>query len=290
MKKQVFALFLFVFFLFAITTSFAFASPIVNEFSSATSADWVEIYNPGADTVDLSQYRLRDLTSTNKLDLSGSLAPSGFVGFDWSNKLNNAGDLIKLVLISDESIIDQVTYGDQGGISAPASTQTGGRKSDGAAEWVILSASSKGFSNNSSSVFSPPTATPTKTPTPTPIKIPTAVKTATAQKISPTSRPPTPTVQASTNSSVSNKITPKSNNSAKIAHNSKIASDFASIRNITPTSKGKQSSVQVLGTKDQSFSPLFLLGGVVLLLAGCIWFVLKNYNISEIYEKIFNKH
>lgn len=288
LKKRALALFAFCV-LFALSTFPVLASPIINEFSSATSADWVEIYNSGVETVDLSQYRLRDLTSTNKLDLSGSLAPSGFASFDWSNKLNNAGDLIKLVLISDESIIDQVTYGDQGGISAPTSAQTGGRKSDGSGDWVILSASSKGASNNSSDVFSPPTATPTKTTTPT--KIPTPTKTTTKTSGSqgdsiPTKNPtPTKTIALANAGSESSE---KSKKSVTIAHNFKIASDFARMRNISKTPGKKADNVEVLGAKEQNFSPLIILGGFVLLIAAA-WFGRDSINYREIYEKIFNK-
>ena len=179
MKKQFIAL-IFCLLVFIFTVSPSFASPVINEFSSNTSPDWVEIYNPDQEAVDLSMFRIRDLTASNKLDLSGNLDPGSFLVFEWSNKLNNGGDLIKLVLISDESIIDETKYGDEGGLSAPLSTQTGGRKEDGGDEWVLFRSSSKGASNNSSDVYVPPTPTNTPIPTPTnppkPIKTPTPIK------------------------------------------------------------------------------------------------------------------
>lgn len=292
MRKQAFALFAFCV-LFVLFTIPAFASPIINEFSSADSSDWIEIYNSGADTVDLSLYRIRDLTANNKLDLSGSLAPSGFAAFDWSNKLNNAGDLIKLVLTSDESIVDQTSYGDQGGINAPETSQTAGRKSDGGQEWVLFASASKNTSNNSSSVFFPPSATPTKTPTPTksptPTKTPTQPKTSSQEIKSPT-KTPTPKVSLPTANSSSSKNTisnappQKSINSVKISTYSKPASQFAQLK-VKSAESSKEDQVQVLGTKRTDFSFIPIVAGIILILAGGGWFIVKNKELIEIWIK-----
>src|SRR3989344_8980048 len=102
------------------------AELVINEFVSdtegtSTDPDWVEIYNNGSDDADLSLYRLRDGTDTNKLDLSGMISSQGFASFDWSNRLNKTGDAISLVKISDSSLVDKVSYGDQGNnVSAPS--------------------------------------------------------------------------------------------------------------------------------------------------------------------------
>ncbi|MEK7517153.1 MAG: lamin tail domain-containing protein [Patescibacteria group bacterium] len=184
-----------------------FAELFINEFSSDTEPDWIEIYNSGPDEVDLSSYRLRDNTTANKLDLFGVIASNSFTSFDWSNRLNKDGDLIKLLRISDESIIDNVSYGNVGvGISAPNSNQSAGRQSDGGGNWVIFAVSTRGSTNNSSTPVSTPTLTPTVTPTPTnsptptktptPTKVPTPTKTPVLTKV-PTSSP-TLTQHAST--------------------------------------------------------------------------------------------
>lgn len=289
MKKQVFAL---TFCLFLIGPMSSFAAPQINEFSSGTSDDWIEIYNPDDSQIDLSLYRIRDLTSNNKLDLSGTIAGKGFASFDWSNKLNNGGDLIKLVLISDESTVDQVNYGDQGGIVAPSTNQSGGREVDGSSNWVLFTASSKGSTNNSGPVFTLPSPTPTKTPSPT--KSPTPTKTPTAAKSSSStvssSKTPTPKPVSSNVGSNSN-VNPSSNRSgsAKISQNFKIASNFASIRNVSPVPSEKSNKVAVLGTKKNNFSPLIVLGGIILLLSGGFLFVRSYIRFEDIYEKIFNK-
>lgn len=163
-----------------------FAALFINEFSSDTSGtivdpDWVEIYNNSeTSSIDLSQYRLEDLNATNKKTLSGTIDPLGFITFDWSNKLNKAGDVISLIQISDSSLIDRVAYGDQGNdISAPGVGQSGGRQSDGAGTWAILISTTKGSTNNTSTPAPTATPTPTVVPTntPTPTTAPTPTKT-----------------------------------------------------------------------------------------------------------------
>lgn len=283
MKKQIFIICLVIFCLFP---DESFASPVINEFSSSTSDDWLEIYNPDATPADLSLYRIRDSTENNKLDLSGSLMPQGFIVFEWSNKLNNAGDIIKLVLISDNSSIDQITYGNQGGLIVPEVNQSAGRISDGAPNWTVFSSPSKGSSNNSSPAFTPPTPTPSKTPTPT--KTPPTPKTAT----NPPTKIPTPTkivsiASTSTVSVIPTRTSSNKENSDKIAQDFK-SSNYTTIRNVTNTPK-VSSKTEVLGTTDRKIPALSIFGGILLILAGVLAFSLKYITLEEIYEKLFNK-
>jgi len=278
MRKHIFALFLCLF-LFTTSTKSSFAAPVINEFSSNTSPDWIEIYNNGTEILDLSLYRIKDLTLNNKLDLSGSLGPGGFAAFDWSNKLNNGGDLIKLILISDESVMDQVSYGDQGGLIAPSSGQSGGRQTDGGSDWVIFTASTKGSINNSSSVFTPPTATPTNTPTPTkspaPTKTPTQQKTASSQESKIPTKTPTPKISLNNTSKnpTSNRISANAKDFAKISTQSKQASQFAAIKNIKED-KDKE-EIKVLGAKDSELSFVPIILGLLLIIVAGGWIVLK---------------
>jgi len=184
-------------FIFLLLPGHSFASLFINEFSSYPSdssdpgwPDWVEIYNSGPESVDLSLYRLRDSTATNKLDLSGSLEAGNFIFFDWSNKLNKTEDNIKLLLISNESTVDEVVYGDQESVSAPGVGQSVGRKTDGENLWVIFDSPTKGNSNNSSTPVPTSTSTPTPTDTPTPTLKPTSTpKPSPTPTKSPTSKP-----------------------------------------------------------------------------------------------------
>lgn len=175
--------------LFLICPTFASAELLISEFSSASDADWVEIYNPDDTTVDLSAFKLRDESATNKLLLEGQLPAHEYIAFDWSDKLNNSGDTIKLIKIEGEIIVDQISYGISQTLPKLISPQTGGR--DESNKWVVFTTETKG-KNNTSSVF--PTPTPTYIPTATPTVLSTPTRTPTPTK-SPTKTPtPTPTV------------------------------------------------------------------------------------------------
>lgn len=202
--------------LLLLTATPAFAADVViNEFSSDTSGtsadpDWIEVVNKGSDIIDLSLYRLRDATTTNKLDLSGSLAPNDVAVFDWTNKLNKSGDMIKLLLIADESNqLDSVSYGDQGSdVGAPSAGQSAGRLPDGGS-WTIFSSPTKGSSNNASVPAPTATPTPTVTPKPTPTDKPTPTP-------KPTATPkPTPTTKPSTSSGSSVSPAPQEADTSK---------------------------------------------------------------------------
>jgi hypothetical protein len=161
----------------------------INEFYSDGSTDWIELYNDGSESIDLTHYKIRDNSNTNKLDLSGNIESKGFTTFDWGNKLNNGGDTIKLVEASNENNIhDQVAYGpSDADISSPNTTQSAGRLTDGQSTWAIFSNHSRGSSNTNSNQA--PTPTPTAQPTPTPTKIPTPTKTPTPPKSSSSKTP-----------------------------------------------------------------------------------------------------
>ena len=194
-KKSFFGLFLFVFLSFLFSNK-VFAELYINEFSSFDLDDWVELYNSGPDSIDLSLYILRDSTDSdsNKLEPSGTLNSGSFIAVDWSNKLNKDGDNIRLFLKSNTSqVVSQISFGDSGNDAPkPNESQTSGRNPDGSSTWVIFSPATKSNTNNSTVI---PTATPVPSNTPTPTNAPTATKTPTPTKI-PTQSPtktPTPT-------------------------------------------------------------------------------------------------
>ncbi len=135
-----------------------------------------------------------------------------------------------------------------------------------------------------------PSATPTNMPTSSQTSFSTTKSTPSTKTSSPSKIPAptkTPTAALQTTTSVTTAL--KNNNSAKIANNFKIASDFARVRNITITPRIKPKNVQVLAAKDQNFSTLIIIGGIILFLAGGSWFALKYLKDTGIYEKIFNK-
>lgn len=180
-----FCFFLFCFTLFSGNNVYpAYAKLVINEFSSGTASDWVEIYNDSDQEEPLSDYALRDETASNKLELQGILAAKGYMLFEWSDRLNNPGDVIRIVKKDNEADeIDRVIYGSKDGavISAPSDIQYAARVSDAGSIWALYTASTKGITNNHNTPLPTatplptetpkPTATPTKTPTPT--RVPT---------------------------------------------------------------------------------------------------------------------
>ncbi len=126
----------------------------INEFvaNPVSGNDWVELYNNGSSSVDLSGWRLNDSGSEME-SLSGSIAVGGFVVVDVSNRLNQGGDAIKLI-DSYGFIIDEVTYG-TGAFDAPVpyGANSTGRSPDGqdtdvdSADFYIFTSLTQGNSN-----------------------------------------------------------------------------------------------------------------------------------------------
>lgn len=152
--------------LFGIRPVFA-NSVVLNEMMPHPSpgSDWVEIYNPTNSAVDLSNWILVDTTSTIKT-LSGNISANGFVTFDVTNRLNNAGDSIYLKDIGGATI-DNYSYSSDPGINRSL-----GRSPDGGS-WALLISSSKGSTNGEASPTPTPNPTPTPTPSPSPSSTPT---------------------------------------------------------------------------------------------------------------------
>jgi hypothetical protein len=151
---------------------------LINEFmvrNSATSpymdclgqhGDWVELYNPGPESVEMSNFYLSDrIGNLNKYQLYDTVIPAGGLyllwsgdtatdsavcehhnhfdfGFDW-NDTNN----VEMVIISNEDgdIIDSVSF-----VGIPAATKVDtsyGRYPDGSANWQTQNTSTPGTAN-----------------------------------------------------------------------------------------------------------------------------------------------
>lgn len=296
-------------FLILLSPQKVFAAIYINEFGSNEDPDWIEIYNSDSSSVDLSLYRLKDNTSTNKKDLSGTLNGGGYTVFDWSNKLNNSGDVIKLVFIADENnTIDQVSYGDKGGTLAPLQGQSAGRQTDGGGTWVVFNTPTKGSTNNASTPIPTATATlspsPSSTPIPTPTRTPTPTKTPTptaTPKPQATEKPntPTPTKSVSTNvlgSATAPKVSPSpaltefrltSNKNSK----KDILDGASTTKSASPTSENVEvTKTQVLSEttekpKNNTFALVSIIGGGVALLA-CGILLYRKYKSSEGFNPI----
>ncbi len=186
-------------FLFILSARFniIYASVVINEFSSESSDDWVELY---ADSeTDISEWVLRDFKEDGSLSSLKSVFPQGttigssnnqFYIVDLNTRLNKNGDIIKLYSKDEVNLIDEISYGDKGGICSANESQTIGREVDGSGLFVRFSNSTNGATNNGAPQAPCPTVTPTSTPnptdtpkpsyTPTPSKTPTPLPQATA--------------------------------------------------------------------------------------------------------------
>lgn len=158
-------IFVTIFFVFFARLAFAQeASPhssiIINEFmpAPASGPEWVELFNPSLESVDLSDWQVDDIEggSAPVTISSGTvIPPQGYVVVEVGSRLNNTGDSVRL-LDPAGIVVDEFEF--------PA-TQSGmvwARDEDG--EWVLSSIATPGEENQ----FDPePTPILTITPTPT---------------------------------------------------------------------------------------------------------------------------
>lgn len=158
----------------------ALAEVKINEFSSGDSSDWVELYNDSDNSADLTTYYLTD-GANNQVTFTCQLAPHGFWAADWSNKLNNSGDIIKLN--HNDQTVDCVTYGgwndplclDQTAPTLPKLNEGefGTRNQDGQDNWIVKNSHTKDAPNNGSSrdpaaTCFLPSPSPANNPSPSP--------------------------------------------------------------------------------------------------------------------------
>ena len=170
------------------------AQIVINEFSSNSDTEWVELYNLTADSIDLTDWKLQDEAQDPKT-LMGSIPGQGFFIFEnpsgWLN--NSGGDTITLKNSTDV-VINSIHYGSGGVVSVPDSDKSAGRVPNASENWQNNLTWTKGSANPdptpsptpssteaaTSAPTASPTATPTKTPSPISTKSPTPKPTKTA--------------------------------------------------------------------------------------------------------------
>ena len=156
--------------IFLFWTKNVLARVVINEFSSSSSNDWVELYSD--EDIDISGWILRDNASSivKAIPKYTLIGPSGSVPkyyvIDASNRLNIDTDKVILLKSDDSTIVDQVSYGGEGKVCAPTGNQTIGRFPDGTGNFVRFSVATDWRENNAPQ---DPCPTPTPTPTPSPI-------------------------------------------------------------------------------------------------------------------------
>lgn len=119
---------------------------VINEFSSGTSSDWIELYNTTGAPTDLTGWKIKDAAGNDKL-LSGSLAAHGFTSVNFSSWLNADGDTI---IVEDDAgvAINTVVYGTAGSVAAPSAAQFAARATDNSDTWELRTTSSRDATNN----------------------------------------------------------------------------------------------------------------------------------------------
>ncbi|OGM11287.1 hypothetical protein A2W13_00985 [Candidatus Woesebacteria bacterium RBG_16_36_11] len=296
---KVFILLISSFFLFPTDVS---AQVVINEFSSADTSDWVEIFNNSDSNIDLSNYSLTDGSeSGNVKTFMCTLSSKGFLVIDWSNKLNNTGDII--YLRNNEELKDCVSYGDGAGklcegresidLSVIETNKFGARVTDGTGVWNIVSLATKENPNDrsvrdpSKICFTPtpipeptqaPTSAPTSTPTPSPTRTPTSTPTSTPK---PTKTPtPKPSIQSSPDV-----LGDTSTDSSGLSVNE------ISLGLITPTSTPLIESEKIGKIPPYSY---FIAGGGVIFLGLAVYSFFTSrktsYNNSDGQEENSSKH
>ncbi|MEX0621797.1 MAG: lamin tail domain-containing protein [Candidatus Woykebacteria bacterium] len=114
----------------------------INEFAAVTAGkspdlDWVELYSDTNNPISLEGWELRDSLDSSPKKLSGCIKSGGFRKFDFSNRLNNSGDKIRL--FSDKGImVDAIEYfSDQ--VPSHQKGASTGREPDGSGDWQVFS-------------------------------------------------------------------------------------------------------------------------------------------------------
>lgn len=142
-------------------TSTGWGSVKINEVSTYSSNDWVEVYNLLGMCVDLTGLKLWDSTTSTAIKtLSGTTTAHGWSLFDVSNRLNRDSDSV--VLKNNLEELDRFDYGTTDYPSAGES-EVWARNVDGSGNWELTVSSTPGAMNITTT--SAPSSTPTSTTT-----------------------------------------------------------------------------------------------------------------------------
>lgn len=174
------------------TPKFTYANTVVlNELMAnpTDNTEWVELYNPTNQAIDLSNWKLKDGNSLTRddLTLSGQINSFSFITFNHDKGwLNDTGDETITLLDNTGQIVDNYQY------SGTTKGKTYGRQPDGL-NWQSNLEPSKGSSNGEPLPIPSPTPSPTLLPSPisTPSTSPSISKTKSTTSVS-SSPSPTP--------------------------------------------------------------------------------------------------
>lgn len=163
--------------------SMAHAQIVINEVSSASTPEWVELYNTSSASATLKEYTIDFGVETQKklfCDNDQILANSYRLISLTSSWLNNTGDTVNLRRGDD--LVDSISYGTSSLAKPTSDTESITRSPDGSSNWIKTSLQTKQGDQVSFDCPTPvpsPTPTLTPTPTPTPTSTPTPTPTPT---------------------------------------------------------------------------------------------------------------
>lgn len=242
------------------------AQVVINEFSSwESSGDWLELY--AFEDTEISGWIVRDNANSivETIPSGVSIGPSAslFYVVEVGNRLNRDGDIIKLLKSDDSILVDQVPYGDSGGVCAPGVGQSAGRYPDANSTIERFSAPTKATSNTS-----------VLAPCPTPIPEPTATFTPTLKPSStsaptPTTRPtPTSTktpTRDSTVLSAETNLSPTQEEEIKIDQEEKVEGKTGDNVQVSEAISGSKEKENGKSKKFPFLAGLLVLSGIGLI-------------------------
>lgn len=233
---------------------------MINEFSSNSDPEWVELYNDSDNDIDLTNWTLKDAANHVKT-ISGTILKHSFFVFENpSGWLNNDG--AETIILSDTSTpsaqIDTLTYGATDSIvGTPNSDKSAGRSPDGSSIWQNNLNWTKSAPNPAPSPVPSPTPVPTSTPTPTQTPAPSPSPTTSPSPGPTATKSPSPTPSPTRSPSPS----PSPNTTELVLAASTISAEVGS-----PEATPKAEVLGETNKKSISVTPLVLIVSGLLLL------------------------
>lgn len=259
------------------------AQLVINEFSSGTSKDWVELFNTSTNSADLSRFRLEDANGNKKI-LEGTVPGGGIISFSFSNYLNNSGDAVNLFFTGNSDPIDSIGYGPGTDLCVPAGDQSIGSLPDGSGTIIRFANQTRDGSNTGGTPA--PCTTPSSTPSPT--KKPTGTPTPTKPEATQTSTPvPVPKATSVTLSSPSD--APETGSGRNVNTQSFIDEEDAGTVEM-PYDASRAAQPLVAGVSHERKSPValiaaLLIGSAVTACASVV-FAARKLNIETLRQMI----
>ncbi len=165
--------------IFGVRVVLANNTVVLNEIMAnpTDNTEWVELFNPTDQIIDLSSWKIKDgnSISSDDLTLNGYINPSSFMIFDHNKGwLNDSGTETVSLLDKNSQTIDSYQY------SGTTKGKTFSRQPNGG-DWIAAVDPTKGESNDPSTpapqLTPEPTFIPTPLPTPTPQPAPSSTPT-----------------------------------------------------------------------------------------------------------------